>query len=67
MSKMRKDPLLCMFADRTGIYQNNVSLLNAFGQAKPRPFKRGTDQRRVQFVHLTSEGFNVYSFAIHTE
>jgi hypothetical protein len=65
MAEMRKDPLFSMFADRAGIYQNNVSIFFACDQAEPRFFKRGTDQRRIQLIHLTSKSLYMHAWAAH--
>ena len=65
VSEMRKDPLLGVFSNRAGIYQDNISFFNACGQTESSLFKRRTYQRRIQLVHLAPKTFDMYNFAVH--
>jgi hypothetical protein len=65
MPKVRDDSLFCVFADRTGIYENHISFFDAVGQAEADIFERRTDQCRVELIHLTTESFNVYGLSAH--
>ena len=60
MSQMRDDTLLGMLADRAGVDQDDVGLFDGFDQGKARLLKRGTDQSRIQLVHLAAKAFDVH-------
>ena len=62
---MRDYTLLCVLADRAGIYQNYVSFFYACSQAESGILKRRGNQRRIQLVHLAPETFYMYYFAFH--
>jgi hypothetical protein len=58
--QVREDPLLGMLSYGARIDQYGIGLFDIVRQTEARLLQRGTDQRRIQLVHLATEAQNMH-------
>jgi hypothetical protein len=67
VAEVGKYALLGVVANRAGVYQDDIGLLNTIGKAEAFFFEGGSHQGGVQLVHLATEALYMYGLLIHVD